>query len=177
MRVLLPVLAVCALSFCGAVQAQEMEGRFAVRGGFYLGSDFANGTSKTHLEGFEIGADVPIIKNLKGIGGVLFSPTIVFGGSNRKGPDTDGNIYRLMATVKRGFGERGFYAGVGVGDSFTGAHQGQFKDVNGLTAELLAGYLLNSKSDAKTKPFFEVAYFAAGDRKLTGFSFNFGARF
>ncbi len=177
MRFLIPVLALGGLSLCGAVQAQEMEGRFAVRGGFYLGNDFTNGASKTHLEGFEVGADIPIIKNLKGIGGVLFSPTIVFGGSNRKGPDTDGNIYRLMATVKRGFGDRGFYAGVGIGDCFTGAHQGQFKDVNGFAGEILAGYLFNSKSDAKTKPFFEVAYFAGSNDKLSGLSFNFGARF
>ena len=177
MRYLMPVMALCGLSLCGAVKAQEMEGRLAIRGGFYLGNDFSNGASKTHLEGFEIGADIPIIKRLKGIGGVLFSPTIVFGGSNRKGPDTDGNIYRLMATVKRGFGDRGFYAGVGIGDCFTGAHQGQFKDVNGFAGEILAGYLFNSKSDAKTKPFFEVAYFAGSNDKLSGLSFNFGARF
>src|SRR5690242_5624145 len=101
------VLIVLGLLFAGmsGVGAQEMEGRFALRGGFYLGSDFTDGLLKTHLEGFEVGADIPLARRVRGLGGIYFAPTVVFGGSNRSGPDTDGNIYRLMVNVKRGFGD------------------------------------------------------------------------
>ena len=170
-------LTLIILSACHQVKAQEMEGKFAIRGGFYLGNDFTNGASRTHLEGFEIGGDIPLTRNLKGVGGVLLCPTLVFGGSNRKGADTDGNIYRVMIVVKRGFGNHGFYGGLGLGGSFTGAHQNQFKDVSGITGQVMAGYLFNSNRQSKVDPFVEASYFAGSDAKLSGFSFNAGVRF
>ena len=165
------------LTICPSIRAQVMEGRFAIRGGFYLGNDFTNGSSRTHLEGFEIGGDIPLVRLVKGVGGILLSPTIVFGGSNRKGPDTDGNIYRLMLTVKRGFGEKGLYGGLGIGGSSTGAHQSQFKDVSGFTAQFLLGYLFNFSRGTGVKPFFEASYFVGSESKLSGLSLNIGARF
>src|SRR5438094_716001 len=69
--------AILAVFFCaGGVHAQEMDARFAVRGGFYLGNGFTDGLLHTHLEGFEIGGDIPIVRHIPGVGGLTFSPTI-----------------------------------------------------------------------------------------------------
>ena len=123
--------------------------------------------------------------------GVFFSPTIVFGGSNRKGADTDGNIYRLMVNVKRYFGGSGLYGGLGAGVSFTQARtfpgagtaagrpnsNSEFSDVSGFTAQILVGYTFNNRAAARTKPFLEAGYFAGSNEKLSGFSFDAGLRF
>jgi hypothetical protein len=144
-----------------------------------------------HLEGFEIGGDIPIVRKARGVNGIFFSPTIVFGGSNRSGGDTDGNLYRLMLNAKRDFGSNGFYGGLGIGVSFTqarsfagaGAAAGrpadnsEFADVAGFTGQFLLGYVFNSRGGARTKPFLELSYYAGSDEKLSGLSFNVGLRF
>jgi len=174
-----------------ADETPSANARFAIRAGFYLGTGFTDGLLHTHLEGFEIGADVPIARHVRGLNGIYFSPTIVFGGSNRGGADTDGNIYRLMVNVKRDFGSGGFYAGLGAGIGFTqartftgaGAAAGrpndnsEFADVTGFNAQLLAGYVFDYRGAARTKPFVEISYFAGSEEKLNGFSFDAGLRF
>ena len=185
----LVTLGLCLMA--GPTMAQQSDAQFAARAGFYLGTGFTDGLLHTHLEGFEIGADVPLVRRVKGLNGVYFSPTIVFGGSNRSGADTDGNIYRLMVNFKRDFGAAGFYAGLGGGIGFTqsrhfggaGAAAGrpnsnsEFADVAGFTGQILAGFTFNSRGAGRTKPFVEASYFAGSDEKLSGFSFDAGLRF
>jgi len=189
MRTITVAMAALILGACAA-GAQQSEARFAVRGGFYLGNGFSDGLLHTHLEGFEIGADVPIVRKASGVNGIYFAPTVVFGGSNRSGPDTDGNIYRLMVNAKRDFGTSGFYGGLGLGVSFTQArtftgagaatgrpgNNSEFVDVAGVTGEFLLGYVLNYRSGARTKPFLELSYYAGSDEKLSGLSVNVGSR-
>lgn len=184
--------ALLTLLMCAsAAGAQEMDAHFALRGGFYLGNGFTDGLLHTHLEGFEVGGDIPIVRHIHGIGGLSLSPTFVFGGSNRSGADLDGKIYRLMVNLKRGFGNNGFYGGLGAGFSFTdsrqfggaGAAAGrpnsnlEFSNTSGLTGQFQIGYIFNYRSEARVKPFLETSYFAGTDEKLSGLSFNAGVRF
>ena len=186
------VVAVAVLgSIPCAVKAQDSGARFAVRGGFYLGNGFTDGLLHAHLEGFEIGADIPIARKVRGLNGVFFAPTIMFGGSNRSGADTDGNIFRLMINAKHQFGGSGLYGGLGIGMSFTQSRQfgaagaaagrptvnSEFTDVAGFTGQLLGGDVCNYRGAARTKPFLEISYFAGSDEKLSGLSFNAGLRF
>lgn len=160
-----------------AARAQELPAQFAVRGGFHLGNDFNNNGARNHLEGFEIGADLPIIHKVKYLGGVYFSPTITFGGSNRSGADTDGNIYRFLVNAKYGIANTGAYGGLGLGYSFTQARVHEFRNVNGFATEYLLGYNFRVSHPKQTQPFLELTYHDGEHNQLRGFSFNVGARF
>lgn len=179
------------LSAAYPASAQEADGRYGLRVGFALGNGFTDGTLHTHIEGFEIGAEAPIIRRLRGGGSLYFSPTLALGGSNRKGRDTDGLIFRLPVTYKHGLGAGGLYAGAGFGLGFTQARRGhsagaaagrpsddaQFSDVAGVIGEFLLGYRFAGRGGRRTEPFLELAYFAGSDEKLSGFSFDTGIRF
>lgn len=157
--------------------AQELPAKISVRGGFHLGNDFNNNGSRNHLEGFEIGADVPIIHKVKYVGGIYFSPTITFGGSNRSGADTDGNVYRFLVNAKYGIANSGAYGGLGVGYSLTQARVHEFRNVNGFATEYLLGYNFRVSHPKQTQPFLELTYHDGEHNALRGFSFNVGARF
>src|SRR5437764_40837 len=90
-----------------------VDGKVAVRAGFYIGNDFNIGARETHLEGFEVGADVRLLNQAK-LGEIALSPTVTFGGSNRSGADADGNIYRILFTLRHPVSSN-VYAGFGLG--------------------------------------------------------------
>ena len=157
--------------------AQEMEARPAVRGGFHLGNDFNNNGAINHLEGFEIGADLPLVRKIKYLGGINFSPTITLGGTNRSGADTDGNIYRFLVNVKYGIAGSGAYGGLGAGYGFTEARVHEFRNVNGFQSQYILGYSFRTAHPKQTQPFLEVTYYDGEHNQMRGFSFNVGARF
>lgn len=158
--------------------AQELPARIAVRGGFHLGNDFNNNNSvRSHLEGFEIGTDVPVVHKLKYIGGIYFSPTITFGGSNRSGADTDGIVYRFLVNAKYGIANTGAYGGLGLGYSFTQARAKEFRNANGFATEYILGYNFRTSHPKQTQPFLEITWHDGEHNQLRGFSFNVGARF
>ncbi len=170
--------AVCfVLMGANTAGAQELPAQFAVRGGFHLGNDFNNNGARNHLEGFEIGADLPLIHKVKYLGGIYFSPTITLGGSNRSGADTDGNIYRFLVNAKYGIANTGAYGGLGLGYSFTQARVHEFRNVNGFATEYLLGYNFHVPHPKQTQPFLELTYHDGEHNQLRGFSFNVGARF
>lgn len=169
----------CLLSI-GNIKAQEAtpyEARFAVRVGFALGSDFSVGSNTRHVEGFQFGGDIPLVKRIPKVGGVTFSPTLVFGGSNRKGNDTDGLVYRLMLVLRRELGSKGLYGGIGFGYSGTRSHQNQFSDTAGFASEFLLGYLFPKGESSRIQPLVEIGYHAGVGGKLSGWSFEAGIRF
>lgn len=170
-------MTVLAFGFGGKAQAQELQARPTVKVGFYIGNDFLIGAGKHHLEGFEIGGDVPLIKDLKGIGGISFSPTVVFGGSNRKGADTDGMIYRFMVNIKRQVNKQGVYIGAGLGYSATQARSNQFANAQGFTSQLIVGYDLRPTGERAIQPFLEISLNNSVSNKLAGLSVDCGARF
>ncbi len=171
---LLGALAGMALAPCA--HGQALEARLAVRGGFFLGPDFYEG-HKTHLEGFEIGADFPLIRMIPKVGGISFSPTVTFGGSNRSGADTDGNIYHLLVNFKRGLSVRGLYAGFGLGYSLTDAKINEFRNVNGFATQYLLGYTFPYAVANRYHPFLELSYHDGPDNKLRGVALDAGLRF
>lgn len=155
------------------------EARPALRVGFSRGDRFTDGLLKARLEGFEFGADLPIAPKSK----LSVSPTMVLGGSNRTGGDTDGNLYRLMLTLRGGIVKSGFYGGLGAGFSLTearsfagaGAATGDpslnkaFRDTSGLTGQLILGF-------QKGNRFIELSQYHATDSKLRGISLQVGVR-
>lgn len=147
----------------------------ALRAGFYLGSDFNIGARKTHLEGFEFGADVRLSRPSR-LGEISLSPTITLGGSNRSGADADGNIYRVLLTLRHPISQNA-YAGAGLGWSGVEARKSQFSNDSGLAAALLAGYNFGTANTRAARPFLEVTWHVGHSAKLTGWSFNAGVRF
>lgn len=167
----------CSIGTANAQEAIPYEARFALRVGFALGGDFAVGNTTRHIEGFQLGGDVPLMKRIPKVGGLTFSPTVVFGGSNRKGNDTDGLVYRLMVVLRRELGSKGIYGGVGIGYSGTNSHQNQFADTTGFASEFLIGYLFPKGAANRIQPLVEIGYHAGVGGKLSGWSFETGLRF
>ena len=171
------VLCLLSIENIKAQEATPYEARFAVRVGFALGNDFSVGNIMRHVEGFQIGGDIPLIKRIPKVGGLTFSPTIVFGGSNREGNDTDGLVYRLMLVLRRELGSKGLYGGIGFGYSGTDSHQNQFADTEGFASEFLLGYLFPKSGSSRIQPLVEIGYHAGVGGKLSGLSFEAGIRF
>ncbi len=174
------VSALLCLVSIGNASAQETtpyEARFAVRVGFAIGNDFSVGNTTRHIEGFQLGGDIPLIKRIPKVGGLTFSPTVIFAGSNRSGNDTDGLVYRLMLVLRRELGNKGLYGGIGFGYSGTDSHQNQFADTAGFASEFLLGYLFPKGESGRIQPLVEIGYHAGGGGKLSGWSLEAGIRF
>jgi hypothetical protein len=138
-------LALAAFGLTSTACAQEATDGAAIRVGFYRGSEFQNGASRVHLEGFETGGDIPLLRHPQPHGGVFFSPTLTVGGSNRKGNDTDGNIYHFLVNMKQDIPGSDAYGGIGVGYSLTQARIHEFQNVSGLALEYLLGYTFHAR--------------------------------
>lgn len=161
----------------GTAYAQDAVDGAAIRGGFYRGGEFQNGASRVHLEGFEIGGDIPISRKPWPNGGVYFSPTLILGGSNRKGNDTDGNIYDFLVNVKQGIADSNVYGGFGIGYGLTQARIHEFHNVSGLALEYLLGYTFHAQHPGQDRPFLEATYHDGAHAQLRGLSVNLGLRF
>jgi len=160
----------------GVSRAQAQTRGLGVRAGWYTGNDFAAGLKKTHLEGIELGVDIPIAKQTSSIAEVTLSPSIVLGGITRHGADTDGNIYRVMLNTRRSYSQNMFY-GAGIGYSGTQARASQFSNDSGFATSLFVGYEFGTGVGVGAKPFFQITYHDGTSNKVRGFSFNVGARF
>lgn len=147
----------------------------ALRAGFYLGSDFHAGARTTHLEGFELGADLRLSRPAN-LGEISLSPSIAFGGSTRSGADADGNLYRVLLTLRHPISSN-TYIGAGVGWSGVDARGAQFSNDSGVAAALLAGFNFGPAGSRSARPFLEVTYHAGSSAKLSGWSFDAGIRF
>jgi hypothetical protein len=150
--------------------------RPAIRVGFSKGNTFQNGSARVHLEGFEIGGDVPLTPKAGPDTGLFFSPTWTLGGSNRKGPDTDGNVYRFLVNGKYAFAKSGVYVGAGLGYGFTQARVHEFHNVSGVAGEYLIGYTFPKRRPHQTQPFLEATYYDGGHSQLRGVSVDVGLR-
>jgi hypothetical protein len=164
------------VSVFGVSTVQAQTRGLGVRAGWYTGNDFVAGGKKTHLEGVEIGVDIPIAKQTSSIAEVTLSPSIVLGGITRHGSDTDGNIYRVLLNTRRSYSQSIFY-GAGLGYSGTQARASQFSNDSGFATTLFLGYELGSGVGVGTKPFFQITYHDGTSNKVRGFSFDIGARF
>lgn len=161
----------------GAARAQDGTSGAVIRAGFFRGADFQNGPNKTHLEGFEIGADVPLSRRHTGNFVVCFSPTVTFGGSNRHGADTDGNIYHLLVSARFSPARSRAYAGVGLGYGFTQARIHEFRNVSGLAVGYTVGYNFRPSRPGQAAPLAEITYHNGAHSQLRGLSVDVGARF
>lgn len=142
--------------------------------GFSRGAAFTDGLLKARLEGLELGGEFPSTSNH-----VTISPSIVLGGSNRKGADTDGNIFRLLVALQRPPNRSGVTLGLAAGlsataaRSFTGAGAAtgnpnlnkEFHDTSGVIGQLRLGY-----------QGAELRYTVGSDPKLSGLSLGFRVR-
>lgn len=170
-----------SIALATGARAQEQSSthlaRYALRAGFSIGNGFFDAGRSQHLEGFELGLDVPLTRRPTRWGSLSFSPTVLFGGSNRGGNDTDGNLYRLMVTLRRPIHRQGLYAGLGMGVSFADARNQDFRAASGFTGQFLLGYTFHAGRTVRYQPFVEFSYYAGAYDKLSGFSLNAGVRF
>ena len=166
---------ILTLQFAVSPANAQMKG-IGVRAGWYTGNDFVAGGKKTHLEGIEIGVDIPVAKQTSSVVEVTLSPTIVLGGITRHGADTDGNIYRVLLNARRTYSQNMFY-GAGIGYSGTQARASQFSNDSGFATSLFAGYEFCTGISMGARPFIQVTYHDGTSNKVRGFSFDVGARF
>ncbi len=149
----------------------------SVRGGFYKGSTFDGATpgSDLWLEGFQVGLDVPLKRLPLNLAEIRFSPTYVLGGSNRKGGDTDGNLWRLMLTARVGVPGQPVYVLGGLGYAGTQTRGGaKFDPVEGFVGQVGLGYTLHR--GLLTSTFIEASGFI-GKGQLAGIGVDLGVRF
>jgi hypothetical protein len=169
------IIGIAALALLLGARPAVADRGLALRAGFGLGNDFSIGPRTTHLEGIELGADVRIAK-LDRVGELSLSPSIMLGGSTRSGADADGNVFRILATLRHSLSENA-YVGVGLGWSTVDPRDGQFSSDSGIASALLFGYNFGSSSSRSARPFLEVACHAGSSNKLSGWSFTGGVRF
>ncbi len=170
-------LLICALGIAAGALA-EAQG-IGLRVGYFKGSSFGGNFpgSSISLEGFEAGIDYSLYKLPMGLAEIRISPTITFGGSNRKGPDADGTLFRFLANVKFSVPGAPFYGIAGIGYGSARPRGGAaFDSRSGVYSQLGMGFDLGPKLPIAPQPFVEIAY-AFGDRALTGLSFDVGIRF
>lgn len=174
MRKLLPfaLLALATQSFGQGLPLID----FGLRAGYTWSDRFTNGSGdRVRLEGFELGADVPLSSMIPGVK-VNFSPSIFFAGQHSSGGDADGTVIRLHVTAMNPIGVGPVYSGGGLGWSFANARQNQFSDVNGFSAKFFVGYRLAS-GPVPVAPAVELAYHQAGKAQLRGFTLSLAAQF
>ncbi len=138
-----------------------------IRIGYGISPDFdLRAGGQGHLEGPEIGLDLPIL-NFEGIG-VCLSPSIFMGGRLRHGSDTDGNIYRFMATANHTLG--GNIGGkVGVGLAHSEPRNREFDSKNGVIGQVGLSTSLTSGFLSHLTPRVELNYYFSNSNQLRGF--------
>lgn len=150
-----------------------------VRVGFFKGSSFSGSLpgSSISLEGFEGGLDFMVFKLPVGLAEIRLSPTFCLGGSNRKGPDSDGTQFRILANAKFSVPGAPFYGVAGIGYGTTRPRgSSRFDSQNGVYTQLGVGFELGPKLPLVPQPFLELGYLF-GQRSLSGLSIDVGVKF
>ncbi len=192
MKFALGVLGVSALASTAFSQG------LAVKAGYYSGESFSgNGGASVRLEGLELGTDLTLLKLPLTPVEVRLSPSVVFGGSLRKGGDEDGTLYRLLATARvsqprlgairkraatnrptkpRSTRSSGSYLTGGLGFARVEPRGGSpFESKDGWIAQVGFGSSVANVPSPVPQPFFEVSY-TFGETEFRGFTVSLGVR-
>ena len=147
---------------------------FQLRLGWYGGAEFTSSSKKIRLEGVSAGIDVPLMQ--LPVVRISLSGTAQWGGSTRKGLDSDGTITRLMLTGRAALPGTKFYAIGGVGYASSkrrGTTVFETKASNVMQLGLGSDF---GPYVGPVKPFAEVSYHT-GTKVYRGWSFELGVRF
>lgn len=150
-----------------------------LRVGYFKGTSFSGNTqgSSVSLQGFRAGADFSVFKLPLGVADLRISPTINFGGSNRKGADSDGTMLCVLANAKFSVPGSLMYGIAGVGYGTVRPRGGaNFDSRSGAYMQLGLGMDIGPKLPLAPQPFVELGY-AFGEKALSGLSLDVGVRF
>lgn len=168
---------IACLSLIPVSATAQLKQGFTIRGGYFKGANYRSGTSTFHLEGPQIGLDIPLLTLPTGLAEIRISPSIVFGGLNRKGSDADGTLARFLLTAKVRPPVVGIYGIGGLGLGFATERGGtQLPVTSSFLVQIGIGYDLASGLPTGIKPFVELNYHM-GDGPFQGISFEAGIRF
>ncbi|MEJ5171544.1 MAG: hypothetical protein WHU10_11195, partial [Fimbriimonadales bacterium] len=107
---------------------------------------------------------------------VRLSPSVVFGGSLRKGGDEDGTLYRLLATARVSQPGGTSYLTGGLGFARVEPRGGSpFESKDGWIAQVGFGSSVANVPSPVPQPFFEVSY-TFGETEFRGFTVSLGVR-
>ncbi len=169
-----------ALGLVLATQAPAQEkatgDNVAVRAGFYFGQSFESldPGRDIKLEGLELGVDWTLMRFGQGAR-LRFSPSVMFGGINRKGGDTDGTLYRGLITGVLQAPDARVYGLLGGGYALSKPRgSARFDERKGFCGVVGAGYLFGKPGG--TRPFLEIDYYF-GNSQFSGGALSVGIRF
>ncbi|MCB8933471.1 MAG: hypothetical protein M9921_00845 [Fimbriimonadaceae bacterium] len=135
-----------------------------------------NASQRVHLEGPEIGLEIPLARPAPGAPVIMLMPSVLLGGQLTHGGDTDGYVYRGQIGVNAPIGAKGFYTRFAIGYSASQARNNEFEDQSGFTQRYTVGYGLNTYG-AADKASLEVSYHTGSDGALRGWTFGANIRF
>ncbi|HRJ27815.1 MAG TPA: hypothetical protein PLO61_09945 [Fimbriimonadaceae bacterium] len=175
----LPIMLVLSLGVLPiAAQAQTANSRDSVslKAGFFVGQKFESRTPGTRvsLEGFDVGLDIPFMRYGES-GQIRFSPSVMFGGTNRKGGDTDGTLYRMLITAQIKPADANLYGTFGAGYAWSDPRGGaNFDERKGFCGVVGMGW--NFGKSLRSQPFVELNFYF-GNEQFTGGGVSVGIRF
>lgn len=178
-------LAILALGVLAAPASAQVIGAgqmakalpFRVTLGYGRTESFRNNASqRVHLEGPEIGLEIPLARPAPGAPIIMLMPSVLLGGQLRHGGDTDGYVYRAQVGVNAPLGANGFYTRFALGYSASQARNNEFENQSGFTQRYTVGYGLNTYG-AADRASLEVSYHSGSDGALRGWTFGVNIRF
>ncbi len=168
-RIALVPLCALAFGYAGAQIPGATPNVLKVRveAGYGFSGDFTDFRgNNTHLEGPFIGAELPIYSMFDTDVAVGFQ---WFGGGRLfHGSDSDGDVYRLLGTVRHVFGKSGLYGKFGAGFSHCEPRAVEFHGDSGSVAMFAVGTPLTGGFLRQLSPNLELSYFASGSGQLRG---------
>ncbi len=169
----------------GAASAQIIRGGplgakdvpFHIHVGYGRTNTFQNNAAQSvHLEGPEIGVDIPLQRPVNNGPIIMLMPSVLLGGQISSGGDADGYVYRLQVGVNGPIGAQGFYTRFAVGYSLAQARGGQFDDARSFSQRYTLGYGLNALGMAD-KASVEVSYNNGSSNVLKGWTVGLNLKF
>lgn len=150
---------------------------FHIHVGYGRTNTFTNNSAQeVHLEGPEIGIDIPLQRPLGNGPIIMLMPSVLLGGQLAHGGDTDGYVYRLQVGVNGPIGAQGFYTRFAVGYSVAQARGGQFDEEKSFSQRYTLGYGLNALGLAD-KASVEVSYHNGSRAVLKGWTVGANIKF
>lgn len=150
---------------------------FHIHVGYGKTGTFQNNLAQNvHLEGPEIGIDIPLQRPVNGGPVVMLMPSVLLGGQLSSGGDADGYVYRLQVGVNGPVGAKGFYTRFAVGYSIAQSRGGQFAEEKSFSQRYTLGYGLDALGMAD-KASLEVSYHNGSRNVLKGWTVGANIRF
>jgi len=164
------VLMMVALTVSAVAQSENSLG-LRYRIGWATTGTFTNFfNNDVNISGPEFGIDVPISRTNQLE--FYLSGSVIGGGRLSSGSDTDGEIFKLLLSVKGNLDRRGTYLQLGAGFATLNPRSPTFSGATGFVGRIAIGIPINNFL-GKSGTAIEVATIVSGEGQLRGMFYGF----